>query len=195
MTANKTLARRILREKRAIVLPLALAMAFNLGVYAFVVYPLGARSAGARSRAEAAAEALKAAESDQASARALVTGKARADEELAAFYRKVLPPDVSAARRLTYARLPALARKANVAYEAGNTEIEASRKPESLGRLRTTMILQGDYEDIRRFVYEVETAPEFVILDDVTLAQPDVTRPLTLTIKLSTYYRLEDNGA
>ena len=39
---------------------------------------------------------------------ALVTGKSRADQELSTFYDKVLPADLSAARRLTYATLPKL---------------------------------------------------------------------------------------
>ena len=42
----------------------------------------------------------------------------RFNEELNAFYQKVLPPDQTAARRMTYASLPALARKTNVKYEA-----------------------------------------------------------------------------
>ena len=56
------------------------------------------------------------------------------------------------------------------------------------------MVLQGDYESFRQFIYELESAPEFVIIDDVTLAQNDPTKPLTLTLQLSTYYRLGANG-
>jgi len=37
-------------------------------------------------------------------------------------------------------------------------------------------------------------SPEFVIIDDVTLAQDDPGKPLLLTLELSTYYRLESNG-
>ena len=55
-------------------------------------------------------------------------------------------------------------------------------------------MLQGDYEGIRRFIYALETAPEFVIIDDVSLAQAEANKPLTLTLELSTYYRLGDNG-
>jgi hypothetical protein len=189
------LAKRILSEKRAIVWPLAIALLVNAGAYAFVIYPLSARSAGARNRAETAAASRRAAESEEAAARALVVGKTRADEELTAFYHKVLPADLSAARRLTYARLPAIARKVNVQYESARTEIESSERQGPFGRLRTTMVLQGDYENIRRFVYEVETAPEFVILDAVLLAQAEVNKPLMLTLQLSTYYRLGDHGA
>ena len=56
------------------------------------------------------------------------------------------------------------------------------------------MVLQGDYESLRQFIYELESAPEFVIIDDVTLAQSDADKPLTLSLELSTYYRLGPNG-
>jgi hypothetical protein len=188
------LFRRIFVEKRAFVLPLAAALAINVAVYAFIVYPLAARAAGAADRAASAALALTAAERDQAAARALVTGKSRAEEELATFYQKVLPPDFSSARRMTYARLPALARITNVRYEQGHFEDDARLKG-PVGRLHIRMVLQGEYGNIRQFIYQLETAPEFVIIDDVTLAQPDPARPLMLTIELSTYFRRGANGA
>jgi hypothetical protein len=56
------------------------------------------------------------------------------------------------------------------------------------------MLLEGDYEHLRRFIYELETSPAFVIIDDVTLAQNDPEKPLTLTLELSAYYRLGANG-
>ena len=93
----------------------------------------------------------------------------------------------------------ALARKTNVRYEARHQEIEAARessgKSAHLGRLKTRVVLQGDYENIRQFVYDLETAPEFVIIDDVSIAQTEANRPLSLTLELSTYYRLGANGS
>ena len=53
---------------------------------------------------------------------------------------------------------------------------------------------QGDYESLRRFIYELEISPAFVIIDDVALAQLDPEKPLTLSLDLSTYYRLGSNG-
>ena len=44
------------------------------------------------------------------------------------------------------------------------------------------MVLQGEYESLRQFIYELETAPEFVIIDDVTLAEGEAGKPLTLTL-------------
>ena len=130
-----TLLRRIIVEKRSIILPLAIALVANVLVYALVVYPLEKKSAGAADRSAAATDALRAAERDLAAARALVSGKSRADEALTTFYGKVLPADLSAARRMTYARLPALARRANVRYERGQFEVEKVPSNARLGRL------------------------------------------------------------
>ena len=29
------------------------------------------------------------------------------------------------------------------------------------------MVLEGDYRDVRRFIHKLETAPEFVVIEDV----------------------------
>ena len=188
-----TLLKRILVEKRSLVLPLALGLLVNAAAYGLWVYPLGVKTAGAADRA-AAADALKAAERDHAAATALVTGKTTADQELSTFYDKVVPADLPAARRLTYASLPALARRTNVKYEQRHTGIEPPQKNARLGHLQIRMVLQGDYESLRRFIYELESAPAFVIIDDVALSQNDPDKPLTLILQLSTYYRLSANG-
>jgi uncharacterized protein YecT (DUF1311 family) len=163
--------------------------------YFIVVRPLAVKSAGAADRAAAAANALSAAEKDMALARGLVGGKSRADQELNAFYQQVLPTNQTAARRMTYASLPALARKTNVRYDARTTAIEELTADKRLGHMTIRMVLQGDYESLRQFIYELETSREFVIIDDVTLAERAGGDALTLTLNLSTYYRVRPNGA
>jgi Tfp pilus assembly protein PilO len=54
--------------------------------------------------------------------------------------------------------------------------------------LMTTLELEGDYRAIRRFIYLVETAPEFTIIQNVTLAQSQQRGSLQLTLSLTTYY-------
>jgi uncharacterized protein YecT (DUF1311 family) len=189
------LVKRILAEKRALVIPLAVALVANVLAYFIVVRPLAVKSAGAADRATAAANALKAAETDMALARGLVSGKSRADQELNAFYQQVLPADQTAARRMTYASLPALARKTNVRYDARTTTVEEITADKRLGHMAIRMVLQGDYESLRQFIYELEISHEFVIIDDVTLAERTRDEALTLTLNLSTYYRVRPNGA
>jgi Type II secretion system (T2SS), protein M subtype b len=190
-----SLARRILSEKRGAIIPLVVALVVNLGVYGLVVYPLSLKSATAADRARAAEGARQAAERDKASADALVVGKERADAELATFYQKVLPSDVDAATRMTYARLPALARKANLKFTERRAEPDLqAQKDSQLGRVRTRMVLEGDYQGVRQFLYQLETTPEFIIVDDVTLAQGETGKPLSLTVEVSTYYRQGRSG-
>jgi len=188
-----TLLQRVLREKRSIIAPLMIALLVNVLAYVLIVRPLGIRSASAAERAQAAARASALAETDRNAARALVAGKTLAEQELTTFYSKVLPPTLSAARQTTYAFLPALARKTNVRYDASRSSIEQV-KDQQLGRLRISMVLEGDYNSVRRFIYELETAPSFVIIDDVTLAQADPNGPLAVSLALSAYYRMGPNG-
>jgi len=190
-----TLLKRILFEKRALIIPLALGVIGNLTAYALVVYPLGVKTAGAADRATAAAQALQAAERDYAAARALVMGKSRADEELSTFYDKVLPADFPSARRLTYVTLPSLARKSHVRFLDRRYDVEKNpNKNSRLGILKVRTQWQCDYESFRQFIYELESAPAFVIIDDVVLSQNEPDKPLTLILQLSTYYRLSTNG-
>ena len=186
--------KRILIEKRAVIIPLMIGLLANVAAYALWVYPLGVKSATAVDRAAAAAQSVKAAEQDLAAARALVTGKSRAEQEIATFYDKVLPADFSSARRLTYTTLPSLARKANVKMLERREEIDKTEKDARLGILHIQTQWEGDYEGLRRFIYELESDPAFVIIDDVQIIQQEATKPLNLRLTLSTYYRQAANG-
>jgi len=190
------LLRRVLGEKRSVLVPLVLAFLVNVGVYALVVHPLAAKSESSADRATTAAQARQSAERDVASAEALVRGKSAPDQELATFYDKLLPSSLDEARRRTYARLPALARKANMRLTQRQLGRDAEvERASHLGRFRSEMVLEGSYENIRQFLYELETTPDFIIVDDVSLGQAEPNKPVTLTVELSTYYRLDRNGA
>ena len=119
-----TLWRRIFVEKRAAIIPLVLGIVGNLVAYALWVYPLGVKSAGAADRAAAAAQSLQAAEREDAAAKAVVAGKSRAEQELSTFYDKVLAADMGSALKLTYATLPAMARKTNVKFVGRRLDTE-----------------------------------------------------------------------
>jgi len=186
--------KRVLTEKRALIVPLVLGLLGNIAAYGLWVYPLGVKSAGAADRAAAAARSLQLAERELAGARELVTGKSRADQELTTFFEKVLAPSLPAARDLTYATLPSLAKKSNVRLLDRRFEVEKPEKNARLGLLKVHTAWQCDYESFRQFIYALESAPPFVIIDDVSLAQNDPSKPLMLVIELSTYYRLGANG-
>jgi Tfp pilus assembly protein PilO len=66
-------------------------------------------------------------------------------------------------------------------------------KESTLTRLGISLDLQGDYGAIRRFVHLLETAPEFTIIENVTLTSSEQGR-LQLNLALATYYRTEADG-
>ena len=63
-----------------------------------------------------------------------------------------------------------------------------------LARLRVSMLLSGAYRDIRRFIHALETAPEFLVIEEIVLSQGDGTEAgEVLSLDLSTYYRPDDD--
>jgi Tfp pilus assembly protein PilO len=187
---------RIVREKRRVVLPLAFFAIANVVLYAVVVYPLKRQVANAEIEARAQHQHLNAARFDLKNAKATVTGKAQADSALQKFYKDVLPSNQGIARRLTYTRLAQLARQGNVKLEHGTNNV-SQEKGSSLSKLTTTYTLTGDYRDVRKFIYSLETAPEFIVLENVGLTssgEQAQTRGLAMNLEIATYFRSGNDG-
>jgi Tfp pilus assembly protein PilO len=183
------LVRRASAEHRRLLIGLGVALSANVLIYALMVYPLSQRVATSAEREQAAEQALAVARDEHTQASGTLTGKSRASAELATFYKDVLPQDLSGARRLTYLRLARLAREANLDYERASyaPTVETGS---TLTRLQIRMVLTGTYPDMRTFIYQLETAPEFVVIDNVQLAEgADGGESLVVTLDLSTYYR------
>jgi Tfp pilus assembly protein PilO len=188
------LLRRIVREWRTIIVPLSVAAVLNVIAYVALVYPLSLRASATETRKEIALRQLAAAHREHAASRVLLTSKDRADVELRKFYGEVLPDDLAGARRITYARLAQLARDADLRYERRSYEPDANYEG-SLQKVKITMVLEGEYRNVRRFIHDLETAPEFVVIEDVALAEgTDSDAPLTLTLQLATFFRSEGHG-
>jgi hypothetical protein len=186
---------RVFREKQAFIWPIAIALLVNLAVYAIVVYPLSAKVAGGEQASQAAAAALAGARRDYAAARATVAGKGQADLELQKFYSDVLPPDVSGARRITFLRIEQLATQAGLRLER-ETSTPQPQRESNLVKFTYTATLSGEYRNIRRFIHDLETAPEFLVLENVQLSHAGgEERGLTVTVQIATYYRMGGNGA
>ena len=189
-----TLRRRILRENRKLVLLLTVAMLINIGLFVLVVMPLSRRVHGGEVLAASTASTLAAARRDYDNARAMVTGKTTADTELKKFYTDVLPPDVSGARRITFLKLEQLADQADLRMLA-RTSNAGEERESTLGKLTVDMRLSGDYGAVRRFIYALETAPEFLVLENVALVQgDDRSRGINVNVQVATYYRAGGDG-
>lgn len=188
-------ARRVLAEKRRLILPLIVALIVNIALSALVLYPLSKKVAGSEQQARAASTALTAAKRDYEAARATVKGKAQADQELQKFYSDVLPPDLSAARRATFLRIEQLAQKSNLRLERETTSDPKPQRDSQLVKFTYRAYLSGEYRNIRQFIHEVETAPEFLVLENVALTQSELeNRGLNVSVDIATYYRAGANG-
>jgi Tfp pilus assembly protein PilO len=187
-------ARRVLTEKRRLILPIVIALVVNIALFAIVVYPLSKKVAGGEQQSKAATSALNAAKRDYDAARATVTGKGQADQELQKFYSDVLPPDLSAARRATFLRIEQLAQKSNLRLERETSDPKPQRDSQ-LVKFTYRASLSGEYRNIRRFIHELETAPEFLVLENVELTQSEIeNRGLNVSVDIATYYRTGANG-
>ena len=188
-THGLPLVRRAVAEHRRLVIGLGVALAANLLVYALVVYPLSQRVANVAQREQAAEQSLATARAEHANASGTLTGKSRASAELTTFYADVLPQSLSGARRLTYLRLAQLARESNLTYQRA-TYAPVVETDSTLTRLQIQLVLSGTYANMRDFIYQLETAPEFVVIDNVQLAEgADGGGSLVVTLDLSTYFR------
>jgi Tfp pilus assembly protein PilO len=188
------LARRVVTEKRSLVLPLVVVAAGNIALYGLLLYPLEERVRNAEERAAGVERTLQQAEAEHLAASRLLAGREAAGTALDTFYGQVLPLDLAGARRITYRRLDDLARGSNVRSARRESEQKAERDSD-LQRLEMTMVVEGEYRDVRQFIHELERSPEFLVIENMALSQGiHENAPLVLTISLTTFFRTENNG-
>jgi hypothetical protein len=191
----QALLSRIFRENRRLLIPLVGALALNVLLFVGIVYPLSARARSVQARASAAATELQAADREDAAARAVEKSREHTDAALKAFYDDVLPPNLAQARRATYLRLSQLAEQHNLQQTHRQTDPKQREPESSLTRMRITMSLEGDYDDIREFIYQLESGTDFIVIDSIGIRQgADAGSALALDLMLSTYYHARPNG-
>jgi Tfp pilus assembly protein PilO len=180
---------RVLSEHRRWLVPVGIVLAINVVVLALVVLPLRDAVRSGSARADASAQALRDAVADLKDAEATRDGQSQAGKDLDRFYASVLPSDLPTARRMTQLKLSQMARAHGVNFESGLMTPETLRES-TLERLHVNYSLTGDWDDIRQLIYELETGPDFIVIDNLQLAEGgEENSPLSLTLDLSTYYR------
>lgn len=180
---------RVMRDYRGWILPLVALLLVNIAVLVLVVVPLFATADAGERRATAAAESLRAAQAELAAAEGVRDGSEQAARDLDRFYGEILPSDVAAARRVAHLKLSQMAREHDVTFQRSASSPEEIRGS-TLERLRVSYALAGTYDDVRAFIYEIETAPDFLVIENVYLSEgAGEQAPLTLTLELSTFYR------
>jgi Tfp pilus assembly protein PilO len=187
-TPQAALAQRVFAENRKPVIWLAAGLVINVLAYVFGVYPLSDSVANVQQRNDTAAKELAAARQENEQASGALTGKDEAVTKLAKFYTEVLPSNLSSARQLTHLRLAQMARMHGLRYGKASSE-PVLTKDSKLTQLKVELTLGGSYSGVRAFLHDLETAPQFVVIDNVALAESDSDDQVALTLQLSTYYR------
>jgi Tfp pilus assembly protein PilO len=182
------LLRRIVHEHRRAVVMIAAGLALNVLLYLIVVRPWNQSVANIEQRTLAAEQARAAAQTEFNRANGTLTGKDRATQELTRFYNEVLARDLSRARQLTYGRVQRLARDHRLAYQGSRYE-PIEERGSSLVKLKVNVELTGSYNNMRSFIHAIETAPEFVVIENISLAEGSNEGSLRLAMDLSTFFR------
>jgi Tfp pilus assembly protein PilO len=191
-----SLAKRVYHERRRVVLPLLVLLVANLAVLALVIFPLQ-RSVQASADAEFRALAqMENAKNEDRDARMAQSRKQEVDVELAKFYKEILPKDLAAAQVLTQLWLATVAKNHGVMFQQ-STDRHAEVRDSKMTKVTSEATLVGTYRDIRRFLYAVESAPQFVIIEEVQLgdtgtgAQMNPKGELEIAIKAATFFMRE----
>ena len=182
------LVRRVVQEHRRAVVLIASGLVLNLLLYAVAVRPWERSVANIKQSTEAAEQAKTAAETEFNRANGTLTGKDRASKELATFYSTVLAQDLSGARRLTFGRVQRLAEQFRLDYQ-GSRYDPVEERESTLTKLKASVELTGTYGNMRSFIHAIETAPEFVVIENISLAEGSNEGSLRLALELSTYFR------
>lgn len=185
-----TLWRRVFAERRRVVLPLVVVLVANVAVLALVVLPLTRGVAGAQDASLVAAMSLANARREDMHAKAARTSKERGDLELQKFYAEILPRDYAGAGDVLNYLLGDAADEVNLKYQGGTWDREDIRDS-SLTKVTGRITLTGDYGNIRQFLYNLETAKEFVVAEKVELSQANTvkaTNALEVALSVATYY-------
>jgi Tfp pilus assembly protein PilO len=187
-----TLWRRILSERRAVVVPLLTALVINLVVVGLAVWPLTRSVAADENRATDVKLALAEATRLLRVANDTRTSQGRAGQDLQQFYAEVLPAGQGDANSLLYLRLQQLGAETGVRFQNGVFEVEALDGTD-LRRLHVDVSLTGEYAGIRRFLYLLETSEQFFVVESVKLGQSGRTQTaqgaLEVVLSVATYYQ------
>jgi hypothetical protein len=192
LAGRNPLLRRIFLERRAVLLPLLIAFVVNIGVLVLGVLPLRQAVSGAETDALNARVSLAGARAAERGAKDARSGKERADTEMRKFYSEILPRDFQSAANLISFWPLKIARESRVHFRSGTTLPKAMEDPSTLVKVSTKATLTGEYADIRRFLYEIETAEQFVVIESVELSQSgnlsQQTGVLEVSLEIATYY-------
>ena len=193
MTPALPLWRRILLEKRPAICFVGAVLGVDIALHLFVLYPYMVRNENNQLERLAVITEHESATRESQAINQMVQAKVEAEAQLDKFYREVLPQGLAGARVQSFARLTALAVRHDLIMERRSSS-PIGLENSLLSRLDISMLLQGEYRDLRRFIYDVEVGDEFLVIEEVVLRRNGAASDgEVLDIGLSTYYRSEDD--
>ena len=194
MTPVVPLWRRVLIEKKFSIVSVVAVLAIDVVLQLFVLYPWTVRSQTYERERLDVIEKQEAVRRESEAIHKMVQAKTDAEAELDRFYRDVLPQGLAGARVESFSRLTSLAALHGLTMERrSSSPMVVERSP--LRRLDISMLLQGEYHDLRRFIYDLEVGKEFLVIEEIVLRRDETVRDgEVLDLGLSTYYLSEGAG-
>ena len=189
-----SLARRVLAERRSIVLPILILLVGNIGVMALGVFPLKRAVVIAEDSALESSKNLVDAQRRLKAARDQKTSKELADLQLKQFYGEILPTCLNCpkgAMALASFFLEHVASESGMQFKSASGFSQEQVKDSPLIRYSGQVVVTGDYPNFRKFLYIAETSQEFLIIEKVDVSQPALAQggALEITLNVSTYFR------
>lgn len=181
---------RVYEERRRVIVPLVILAAVSVATLLLAVWPLQRSVTNTENGALEAIVGLASARRVERQAREAADGKRRADAELQTFYADVLPRDFPTATKATTRWLQQAARDAGLEFKASHFDWDQVRESR-LSRAFSTVTLVGKYASIRRFLYAVETATEFIVVEKVSVAESNgqgSSGNLEVSLGVATYF-------
>ncbi len=184
-----SLTGRIFRERRRVIVPLLVFLLANAAGLGYVFWLQQSMDAAQASR-DGALATLAMARKNKKDAEGAKGSKEMADVELRKFYGEVLPKNLSSALNVLNFWLNKVAASSHVSYHAGSYDHDQLRDS-GLTKVKGEITLSGDYANVRKFLYELETSQEFIVIEKVQLSQPNAAQgnaQLEVALTVATYF-------
>lgn len=186
-----SLWRRVLIEKRSLVIPIGTALVINLLAGAAAVWPLMRSVASDEARAMDVKLALADAHKLAKVANDTRGRQQQANDELKKFYADVVPRTLADARDLLYLQVSQLSTETGLVAESSAFE-PLPLEDSDLMKFRVDVSLTGEYAGVRRFLYLLETSERFFIVEAVKLGQSGQRQggsgSIEVVLQMATYY-------
>jgi hypothetical protein len=187
-----SLWRRILVERRSVALPLGILLAANIAVLIAVVLPLRQIVAGATDARYTSSTELAAARQELADAERTTESRKQAIAGLQQFYDQVLSTGHSAAVTSASFWPEKTAKELGLVHTGIGTSQPIEIRDSRLMEVTSKFTLRGPYSGIRKFLYAVEAAEQFLVVDKIKLAQPSAqqsnSQTLEFELEITTFY-------